>query len=264
LNPDHQILVTNDDGIQSPGLEALAQAVSRLGPVLIAAPEREMSATSHRITLNEALKTRQLGPDRFAVEGTPADCVIIAALRLVRKRPALVVSGVNRGSNIGDDVHYSGTVAAAFEAALQGIPAIAVSAFSETGRPQFQPAATFAAHVAERVLHYGLPPGVILNINFPERWNGKAQLTRQGRRAGHTLMVEESNTRGASFFWLHEELHQDDPSIPADSWNDFEAIANGYASISPLRLDRTAYRYFERFGEWLKGLGGIAEGNKAP
>jgi 5'-nucleotidase len=256
LKADHQILVTNDDGIQSPGLDALVQAVSRLGPVLVVAPEREMSATSHRITINDPLKARQISPDRFAVEGTPADCVIVAALRLLKTRPALVVSGVNRGSNLGDDVHYSGTVAAAFEGALQGLPAIAISAFSETGKPQFQPAANFAAHVAERVLQFGLPPGVILNVNFPEHWNGQARLTRQGRHAGKTLMVEEASSRGASFFWLHEELHQDDPGMPAESWNDFEAIAAGYASISPLRLDRTAYRYFERFGKWLDGLGG--------
>jgi 5'-nucleotidase len=203
-----------------------------------------------------------VAPDRYAVEGTPADCVIVAALRLLHKRPALVVSGVNRGSNLGDDVHYSGTVAAAFEASLQGIPAIAVSTFAESGRPQFVPAATFASHVAERVLKFGLPPGVILNINLPENWNGQARLTRQGRRAGKTLMVEESDKRGASFFWLHDELHQDDPSIPAEAWNDFEAVAAGYASISPLRLDRTAYRYFERFGEWLDGFSGLVVDRK--
>ncbi|HEX5000063.1 MAG TPA: hypothetical protein VFY29_17720, partial [Terriglobia bacterium] len=131
--------------------------------------------------------------------------------------------------------------------------------FAERGKPHFTPAATFAAHVAERVLKYGLPPGVILNVNFPENWNGQARLTRQGRRTGKTLMVEETNRRGASFFWLHDELHQDDPGVPADSWNDFDAVSAGYVSVSPLRLDRTAYRYFERFGEWLTGVGNPEE-----
>jgi 5'-nucleotidase len=248
--------VTNDDGIHSPGLDALASAVAPLGDVLVAAPDREMSAASHRITLNQPLRAHPMGPNRFAVDGTPADCVIVASLELLRKRPALVVSGVNRGSNIGDDVNYSGTVAAAFEAVLQGIPAIAVSTVAESDAPQYHAAAAFAARVAGRVLDSGLPPGVLLNINFPASWNGQYRLTRQGRRAGHTLMVEEKDQRGASFFWLHDELHTDDPVIPSTSWTDYAAVAAGFVSVTPLRLDRTAYRFFERFGEWLGGISG--------
>src|SRR3989442_11527288 len=154
------ILVTNDDGIQSPAFEAVEDALADLGHVSVVAPDREMSATSQCITLNQPLRFQQLAPNRFAVQGTPSDCVILASLRILRVKPALVISGVNRGANVGDDISYSGTVAAAFEAALQGIPAIAISTYARQN-PDFTPAARVAARLAAKVLEDGLPPNGI-------------------------------------------------------------------------------------------------------
>lgn len=250
-----EILVTNDDGIQSPALEALEIVLARLGNVTVVAPDREMSATSQSITLNQPLRYHQLAPNRYAVQGTPSDCVIIASLRILKRKPALVISGVNRGSNVGDDIGYSGTVAAAFEAALQGIPAIAVSTFGRDN-PDYMPAAEIAARIAGKILEDGLPPDVILNINHPEQWNGIIRVTRQGRISRKNVLVENLDPRGRQYFWLHEELHQSDAEERAqdEPMTDSEAIAAGYVSISPLQVDRTAHLYFDRFAEWAEDL----------
>ena len=178
---DTQILITNDDGIASPALKALEVELRHLGRLTVVAPDREMSATSHSITLNRPLRFHQVAANRFSVDGTPADCVILAFLRILETRPHLLVSGINRGKNVGDSVAYSGTLAAAFEGALQGIPGIAVSL--EYREPMdFKPAAEFTAVLAHRVLEEGLPPGVVLNVNFPTVWNGRILLTRQGQK----------------------------------------------------------------------------------
>ncbi len=166
------ILLTNDDGIQSPAFDFLERALSPLGQVTIVAPDREMSACSQSITLNQPLRYHQLTTNRFSVQGTPADCVILAALRILDERPTLVISGINRGANIGDDIAYSGTVAGAMEAALQGIPGIAVSTYGRQN-PDFEGAAKVTAQLAAKVLKDFLPEDVILNVNFPEKWNGK-------------------------------------------------------------------------------------------
>jgi 5'-nucleotidase len=245
-----QILITNDDGIQSPALETLRLALSGLGDVTIVAPDREMSACSQSLTLNQPLRYHQLDPGRYSVQGTPADCVILASLRILEKKPTLVVSGVNRGANIGDDIAYSGTVAGAFEAALQGIPGIAVSTFARDN-PDFQPAAEIAARVAAKVIEEGLPPDVILNVNFPLEWNGEMRFTRQGRRAGKTVLVENMDPRGREYFWLHEELHKNLGNAGAEEvMTDYEAIVEGFVSISPLQLDRTAQTYLGLFRRW--------------
>jgi len=248
-----QILVTNDDGIQSPGLAALEQALSGLGQVIVVAPDREMSATSHCITLNQPVRYHQLSANRYAVQGTPADCVILASLRILDRKPALVISGVNRGLNVGDDISYSGTIAAAFEAALQGIPGIAVSTAARD-TPEFGRAAKVAARLAERVFQYGLPPDVVLNVNFPDGWNGGVRWTRQGRRPGKTVLVENLNPPGRNYFWLHQELHKASPEANNEPMTDFAAIAAGFVSVSPLHLDRTAHAFIERFGQWVNGL----------
>jgi 5'-nucleotidase len=217
----YQILITNDDGIQSPGLKALEVALSPLGRVVVVAPDRERSAVSHAITIHAPVEYHQLASNRFAVEGTPADCVIAALLRILTEPPSLVVSGVNRGLNIGEDILYSGTVAAASEAAVQGLPAIAVSAHAD-----YKSAAEVGARIAARVLEEGLPRDVVLNVNYPEDWNGEFRLTRQGSRSVQPL-------------------------------TDYEAIASGCVSICPLQINRTADGHFDRFAEWpdqLKGL----------
>jgi len=214
-----QILITNDDGIHSPGIKALEKVLSDFGRVIVVAPDRERSATSHGITLDQPLKYHRLAPNRIAVEGTPADCVI-TALSVLSVSPKLVISGINRGHNLGCDVLYSGTVAAASEAALQGLPAIAVSAHALA---DVESAAHVAAHVASQVVEHGLPPDVILNVNFPQTWNGQFRLTRQGRRSIEPL-------------------------------TDYEALAHGYVSISPLHINRTAHMHFDYFSRWTERL----------
>jgi 5'-nucleotidase len=213
-------LITNDDGINSPQLAALERALADLGRVTVVAPDRERSATSHGITLNQPVPYLQVAPNRFAVEGTPADCVITALLKIMNQPPSLVVSGINCGSNIGTDILYSGTVAAASEAALQGIPAIAVSAHSGA---DFLSAAQVGARIAAQVLEEGLPPDVILNVNYPLKWNGEFRLTRQGLRSAEPL-------------------------------TDYEALASGFVSISPLHINRTAHGHFDHFTGWSEQL----------
>jgi 5'-nucleotidase len=253
------IVITNDDGIQSPALELLRDALARLGTITsitIVAPDREMSACSHSLTFNQPLRYHQIGSNSYSVQGTPADCVILASLKILKEKPDLVISGINRGLNIGDDIAYSGTVAGALEAALQGIPAIAASTFVRE-EPDFFKAADITARVAAKVIEEGLPPDVILNVNYPKEWNGGVRFTRQGRRAGKPVLVENLDPRGRQYFWLHEELHKTvDKSADAEAMTDYEAIVSGYVSISPLQLDRTAHTFLEKFNRWSTNLSG--------
>lgn len=251
-----QILITNDDGIQSPGLTALENALSKLGGIVTVAPDREMSATSHRITLHRPLRYHEVAPARFAVEGSPADCVILACDRIMDQRPDLVISGVNRGVNLGDDINYSGTVSAAFEAALQGIPAIAVSTYAHINA-DFISAARVTARLSERVIENGLPSDVVLNVNFPLIWNGSVRLTRQGRQATQSVVIENRDPRGREYFWLHEKIARENgpPDAAEHSlMTDFAAVAAGYVSVTPLHLDRTAHAHVSRFTDWMDGL----------
>jgi len=216
----HEILITNDDGIGSPALAALEMALSDLGHVTVVAPDRERSAVSHGITLNRPIRYQQLSSNRFAVEGTPADCISAALFQIMSNAPTLVVSGVNLGLNLGRDILYSGTVAAAFEAALQDILAIAVSAHPEAN---YMSAGHVAAGIAAQVLEHGLPPDTILNVNYPREWNGDFRLTHQGRRSAEPL-------------------------------TDYEALLQGYVSISPLQINRTAHHLFDHFTTWIDQL----------
>src|SRR5215471_1105735 len=246
------ILLTNDDGIHSPAFDALESALSPLGEITIVAPDREMSACSQSLTLNQPLRFHQIAPNRYAVQGTPADCVILASIKILEKKPDLVISGVNRGLNVGDDVAYSGTVAGAMEAALQGHPGIAVSTFPRP-EPDFPAAVEAVIPIVAKVLRDGLPHDVILNINYPEKWNGEFRVTRQGRRAGKTVLVENMDPRGQEYFWLHEELHKTTDTGSSDVvLTDYAAIRAGYVSVTPLQVDRTAHPFIDRMSAWLK------------
>jgi len=250
------ILLTNDDGIQSTAFDALDYALEALGRVTIVAPDREMSASSHSLTFNQPLRYHQWTPNRYAVQGTPADCVILAVLKIMPpEKPALVISGINRGANVGDDVAYSGTLAGAFEAALQGIPAIAVSTYARVD-PDYAPAAELTARLAAKVLKDGLPPDVVLNVNFPREWNGEIRVTTQGRRSAKTVLVENLDPRGREYFWLHEESHKTPGAreLVPEVMSDYEALKSGYVSVSPLHLDRTAYAYVQRMAAWISSL----------
>ncbi len=247
--PMPRILVTNDDGIDSGGIRALEQALAELGEVHTVAPAREMSAVSHAISLIRPVSFAPAGPRRWAVDGTPADSVILALHHLLDFPPDLVVSGINQGDNLGPNVYYSGTVSAAMEAALNDIPGIAVSLCASPPF-DFGPAAAFTVQLAARVLEEGLPDGVVLNVNVPAECRNGARLTRMGRRISENLLVEGVDPRRRKHYWIHERI--DIERMTPDS--DYAAIHQGSISVTPLMLDRTDGRSAELLERWLKSF----------
>ncbi len=235
------ILVSNDDGIHSEGLTALAAALEPLGEVVVVAPDREQSAASHALTLHRPLRVYERGPSRYAVDGTPTDCVNLAINGILPRRPALVASGINTGANLGDDVTYSGTVSAAMEGTLLGIPSIAVSLVGRSSF-RFEAAAACAARLVGWVLAHGLPPDTLLNVNVPQLADGECPrglaLTRMGRRRYGDAVVEKVDPRGRKYYWIGgAEL-----DFVAEEGTDFHAVQQGLVSVTPIQLDLTSYR----------------------
>lgn len=242
------ILVTNDDGVDSGGIRALGRALASVGEVYTVAPDRERTAAGHALTLSRPLRARALGPRRFGVDGTPTDCVTLGVMRLLPRKPDLVVSGINHGTNLGDDVTYSGTVSAAFEATLLGIPAFAVSVDGR-GRFRFGPAAEFARALARRVLDEGLPRDTLLNVNVPDlpaSRIGAVAITRQGRREYREMIVEKADPRGRTYYWIGGT----DPVWARMRDSDAGALAAGRISITPLHLDLTNHRARAALRRW--------------
>jgi 5'/3'-nucleotidase len=238
------ILVSNDDGIHAEGIRALADALVGLGEIVVVAPDRERSAVSHALTLHRPLRVEMVGPGRHAVDGTPTDCVNLAVNGILPRRPALVVSGINQGANLGDDVTYSGTVSAAMEGTLLGIPSIAVSLI---GRAEFRfdVAAGFTRRLAAWVLECGLPADTLLNVNVPAPDDGRPvrsfALTRMGRRRYGDAIVEKVDPRGKKYYWIGgEEIECEDAE-----GTDFHAVGQGLISVTPIHLDLTNYRSFD-------------------
>jgi 5'-nucleotidase len=231
------LLVTNDDGIDAPGLAALASAVSHLGRVIVVAPDRERSAAGHALTLNRPLRVRARGEDRYEVDGTPTDCVHLGVFNLTGGRPPrLVLSGINRGVNLSDDVTYSGTVAAALEGTLLRIPSIAFSAERDAdGQAKYEVGARLASRIAEKALANGLPPGVLLNVNVPLETPKGIRITRQGSRTYRAAAVERLDPSGRPYFWIAapDTTHSEEPD------GDHTALRLGYVSVTPLHADMT-------------------------
>ena len=232
-----QILVTNDDGYRSEGITALADALRKLGDVTIVAPVDEASAIGHALTLRRPLRLEVLRDGVYEVDGTPTDCVNIGISKLFTALPDLVVSGINKGFNLGDDVTYSGTVAGALEGALLGIPSIAVSLARTTGQYDFGPAAAAAAAIAAVVLREGLAPRTFLNINVPQGPTKGIKVTVQARRNHITKVDERIDPRGQRYFWIEEGQDEWEPHDRSD----FQAVRDGYISVTPLQPDLTAY-----------------------
>lgn len=241
-----RILLTNDDGIASPGLRALEETLSHLGEITVVAPEREMSATGQAITVHAPLRVQALDERHYAVSGTPADAVILALHQLLAEKPDLMVSGINPGGNLGENVVYSGTVAAAFEATLHGVPAIAVSLASRRTL-DFRTSAAFAAQLAAKVLQEGLPPGVMLNVNVPRGEVRGVRLTRQSRKISQNVIHEKKDPRGRPYYWQDETLALD--AMEPDS--DYAAIRDHEISLTPLQVDRTDYPSLNHLSGWL-------------
>lgn len=251
------ILVTNDDGVLSPGLLALAQAMQAWGEVSILAPERNWSGGGHVKTLDRPLRVREYrlsdGTLAFASDGAPSDCVSLAVLGFFKRPIDLVVSGINQGANLGYDVTYSGTVTAAMEAVIAGIPAVAFSLeISENGLDKgvdYQLAARLAQKIVGQVLKNGIPKGILLNVNIPALPEGKIRgfrITRQGLRVYHNRLDERIDPRGKTYYWISGDV----PTGIPENGSDVGALAEGFVSITPLQLDLTAYRAISDLYTW--------------
>jgi len=247
--PTKRILITNDDGIYAPGLKALELGLAPVGEVTVIAPDREMSATSQSISVHMPLRVHKLDERHFAVTGTPADTVILALYRLLPRKPDLVVSGINPGGNLGENVIYSGTVAAAMEATLHGVPAFAIS-LATRKHLDFTTAAAFAGQLARTILEKGLPPGVMLNVNVPRGEVRGVRISRQSQKISQNIVHEKFDPRGRPYFWLDETMRIE--AAEADS--DYAAIRAHEISITPLQVDRTDYACLRQLPDWLPAL----------
>jgi 5'-nucleotidase len=244
-----KILVANDDGVHSEGLKRLADALRAIGEVTVVAPDGEQNAASHAITLHKPLRVSQLADGVFGTSGTPTDCINLGVISILKERPALVVSGINKGENLADDVTYSGTVSAAMEGTLLGIPSIAVSqSGDETFR--FEAAAEIAAKLAAWVLERGLPPDTLLNVNVPDLAPSELRgmkITRLGRRSyDANTIIENVDPRGRKYYWIGGNR----VCGSLDEGTDFGAVRAGYVSVTPIHLDLTNHAALSALAEW--------------
>lgn len=253
---EKHILVTNDDGVSAPGLLALAQAMRKLGKVTILAPDRNWSGGGHVKTLDRALRVKEFrladGTQAFASDGAPSDCVALATLGYFKQTFDLVVSGINVGANLGHDVTYSGTVTAAMEAVIAGVPGIAVSLEAVegyVGEVDYGPSANAAHKVVEQVIENDLPQGILLNVNVPFLPQEQIQgitLTRQGLRVYHSRLDERIDPRCRPYYWIGGDA----PTGVPEHGTDVGALAEGFVSVTPLQLDLTAYRALTTLNAW--------------
>jgi len=242
------ILVTNDDGITSTALYGLREALADLGHVFIVAPDRDQSATSHSLTLHRPMRIESPQPDVYAVDGTPTDCVLVATHGLLAEPIDLVVSGVNRGPNMGDDVFYSGTVAAAIEGAMQGLPAIAVSLVA-SGLADFTYACAFTRRLVDALRREELPAKSVLNVNVPNRPAAEiagVEITRLGKRVYQDALIERTDPRGRKYYWIGGDA----PVWEPEPESDFLAVDRGYVSVTPLHLALTDEPLRARLAGW--------------
>lgn len=238
------ILVTNDDGVYSPGIQTLAKKLKELDHVVIVAPDRERSAAGHSMTLHRPLLIEQVKEDVYSVNGTPTDCVNIAVKGLLKEPPRLVVSGINKGPNLGDDVTYSGTVAGAIEARILGVPSFAVSLVARQDF-RFAEAAEVALRIAVRIFEHGLSSETLLNVNIPNLPLHEIRgtlITRLGKRIYHQMTVERVDPRGKKYYWIGGG----EPDWEREEGTDLDAVDRGFVSITPLHLDLTDYAAFDR------------------
>ena len=254
--PSPLILVTNDDGVHAPGIKALAAGLAPLGTVFVVAPDREVSACSQSLTLKHPLRAERVAENVFCVDGTPADCVNLALVKLLPRRPDLVVSGINRGANLGEDVFYSGTVGGAREGTFFGVPSIAMS-LAVRADADFGPAAEFGARLAAIVLAKGLPERTLLNVNVPPGTPSGAVVTVQGRREHEGTIFEGLDPRRRTYYWIEEGID----NWASDELSDIHAIRKGLISVSPLQTDTTHHAVLAAFRAWEPELGAPAVAN---
>ncbi len=242
------ILVTNDDGIRARGLLALAEALREIGRVVIVAPEQEQSASSHAITLHKPLRINEYEPALIGVSGTPTDCVLLAVKRLLGREPDLIVSGINHGPNMGEDVNYSGTVAAAIEGSILGIPSIAISIVSRDPE-NIDSAADASRYLSAKMLKQEVPRSTIWNVNIPDLPKDRIQgirITKLGSRVYKDVIVEKKDPRGKNYFWIGGE----GPGWSDEENSDFAAVSAGHISVTPLQIDITDYKSIVELNKW--------------
>ena len=237
------ILVTNDDGVHAPGIRALYEAVKKIGQPVIIAPERDNSAVSHSLTMTRPLRVKKLASDIFTLDGTPADCVILGIEKVLSQKPDLIVSGINHGGNLCEDISYSGTVSAAIEGTMLGVPSIAVSMPGESPL-HFDTAGEVAVNVAEKVLERGMPDNTLLNINVPNRESAKGLktvFTRQGKRIYNDVVKETADPWGRMHYWIGGGT----PSWDKEDGTDSMHVMANNISITPIHIDLTNYQALE-------------------
>jgi 5'-nucleotidase len=244
------ILLTNDDGYQADGLRTLAAAFEGFATVSIVAPSREQSGAAQSLTLRQPIVCHPEGERVWAIDGTPADCVIVALHKLLPEKPDMVISGINHGANLGENIYYSGTVGAAREGALHHIPSLAISLCAKGAKVKFETSARVARAAAEMILKEGLPDQVLLNVNVPEPWKGGVKFTRQSKKITRNQLTEGKDPRGRSYFWLYEQKIDKD----VEPNTDYEAIFAGDVSVTPLHLDPTHTESLNHLSHWGKRL----------
>lgn len=242
-----RILITNDDGYHSEGIIALENALSEIGDVFVVAPASEMSGASHSLTLARPLRIRQIDARHWTVDGTPTDCVTLALNQILSadERPHICVSGINHGANLGDDATYSGTVAGAMEATILGVSGLAFSLVANRNH-DFTESAKIAKEITEMAIREGLPPKTLLNINVPKGIPLGIKITKQGFKDAHPVISEHIDPRGKPYYWIGEVRQ----GFHAEGGTDFEAIDEGFVSVTPMRSDLTNYTAIEMMQSW--------------
>jgi len=242
-----RILITNDDGYHSDGIIALEQALSELGEVYVVAPASEQSGASHSLTLGRPLRIRQIDGRHWTVDGTPTDCVTLALNQILApgERPQICVSGINHGPNLGDDATYSGTVAGAMEATILGVPGLAFSLASGTSN-DFSQAMRVARQITERAMSEGLPEQTLLNVNIPVDQLKGVRITKQGFKEARPVISELIDPRGKPYYWIGEVRG----GFRAEGGTDFEAVDEGFVSVTPMRSDLTNHQAIELLESW--------------
>jgi len=246
------ILVTNDDGITAPGIRTLISVMNEIGDVVVIAPDGPQSGMGHAVTINETLYCNEVkideGPQReFKSSGTPADCVKLAVSEVLDRKPDLCVSGINHGSNSSINVIYSGTMSAAVEAGVEGIPAIGFSLLDYSWNANFKPLKEFIKKIALNVLENSLPDGVVLNVNFPKSETFKGiKVCRQARANWVEEFDKRTNPQGRTYYWLTGKFVNMDKGEDTDEW----ALANNYISVVPVQFDLTAHHFIQKLNNW--------------
>jgi 5'-nucleotidase len=246
-----RVLLTNDDGYQAEGLRALKEELKDYD-VQIVAPSWERSGAAQSLTLRQPIVCHRVAQNEWAIDGTPADCVIVALHRLLNEKPDVVISGINHGANLGENVYYSGTVGAAREAAIHHVQGLAISLCSKRVSSDFAPSARLARQTVELILKEKLPDQVVLNINVPESWRGGVRFTRQSKKITRTVLREGEDPRGRPYFWLSEQRIDRDMELDAES--DYAAIFAGEVSVTPLHLDPTHAESLNHLSHWAERL----------